>query len=279
VLVLGAGVAGIEAARVLAGRGHHVEVWEKTDRLGGQMHLATAAPDKREVEPVWSYRWQEVEALNVTIHTGVAANEARVRAFAPDFAIVATGATDRPAPFDVSPIGADVRVMHAWDYLARPEAVAAGARVTIVGGGMVGMEAADLLVARGARVTVIEALATIAQGMARNNRLELVERVQARGAEILTDARIVLIAEATLDLELGAQATRRRIELGDVLMIAIGPQPVRDMVPVLERAQVPYELIGDCYRPGDFLTAIRDAWMVALSVDRRFAHPVEVEHP
>lgn len=273
VLVLGAGVAGIEAARVLAGRGHHVELWEKSDRLGGQMHLAMAAPDKREVEPVWSYRWQEVVALNVPVHTGVLASEARVRAFAPDFAIVATGAAARPAPFDVSGIGANVNVMHAWDYLARPETIAAGARVTIIGGGMVGMETADLLVARGVRVTVIEALASIAQGMARNNRLELIERVQAAGAEILTEAKIVTVNAQTLDLELGAKAIPKRIELGDVLMIAIGPKPVRDVVPVLERAGVPYELIGDCYRPGDFMTAIRDAWMVALSVDQRFVHP------
>ena len=64
-LVLGAGVSGIEAARVLAGRGHRVEVWEKADRPGGQMHLAVAAPDKREVEPVWSYRWQEVQSFGV----------------------------------------------------------------------------------------------------------------------------------------------------------------------------------------------------------------------
>jgi hypothetical protein len=53
-----------------------------------------------------------------------------------------------------------------------------------------------------------------------------------------------------------------------VLLIAIGPRPVRDVVTVLEAAGVPYELAGDCYRPGDFLTAIRDAAMVALSVER-----------
>ena len=50
-------------------RGHDVEVWEKAARTGGQMPLAIAAPDKREVEPVWSYRWQELRALGVPVRT------------------------------------------------------------------------------------------------------------------------------------------------------------------------------------------------------------------
>ena len=68
-LVLGAGVTGIEAARVAAARGHHVEVWEQAAVAGGQMPLAMAAPDKREVEPVWTYRWQQVQALGVPVRT------------------------------------------------------------------------------------------------------------------------------------------------------------------------------------------------------------------
>jgi len=266
VLVLGGGVAGIEAARILAGRGHEVEVWEKAERLGGQMALAMAAPDKREVEPVWSYRFEEVQALGVPIRTAVTATAERVRAYAPDFAIVATGAVPRPVPFDLSRLDARIRVLHAWDYLARPETIAAGARVTIVGGGMVGMEAADLLVVRGARVTVIEMLATLAQGMARNNRLELVERVQAAGTELVTSARIESFESEEMRLRVGTEAAACAHRIGDVLMIAIGPRPMRDPVEVLEAVGVPYEFAGDCYRPGDFLTAIRDGWMVALAV-------------
>lgn len=267
VLVLGAGVAGMEAARALGARGHEVEVWEKQAQAGGQMKLALAAPDKREVEPIWSYRRQLVQAFGIPVRTDKIATLDAVRAYAPDLAIVATGAVPRPVPFDLARLSAQVRVMHAWDYLARPESVAQGQRVTIVGGGMVGMEAADLLVARRARVCVVEALAGLAQGMARNNRFELIERVNAAGAELLTEAAIVGIEDQSMRLTVGKTGTERRIEIGDVLMIAIGPRPVRDAAAVLEEAGVPYEFAGDCYRPGDFLTAIRDGWMVAMSVD------------
>jgi len=267
VLVLGAGVAGIEAARALGARGHEVEVWEKRGEPGGQMKLAMAAPDKTEVEPIWAYRWSQVRAFGIPVRMGKMASVDDVRAFAPDFAIVATGAVPRPAPFDVSRVSKDVRVMHAWDYLDLPDSIAAGARVTIVGGGMVGMEAADLLVARKAEVCVVEALGGLAQGMARNNRFELIERVKAQDAELLTEAVIAGIEDRSMMIELGKSRETRRIEIGDVLMIAIGPRPVRDALAVLEEAGVSYELAGDCYRPGDFLSAIRDGWMVALSVD------------
>jgi 2,4-dienoyl-CoA reductase-like NADH-dependent reductase (Old Yellow Enzyme family)/NADPH-dependent 2,4-dienoyl-CoA reductase/sulfur reductase-like enzyme len=271
VLVLGAGVAGVEAARVLAARGHEVEVWEKADRPGGQMPLATAAPDKQEVEPIWSYRWNQANALGVPVRTNTVATLEKLRAFGPDFAIVATGAAPRPAPFDLSALDPRIRVRHAWDYLAAPETIGNGARVTIVGGGMVGMEAADLLVARGATVTVIEALATLAQGMARNNRMELVERVRAQGATLVTEAAITGVHGDTLEIATRSDSQPRALAIGDVLLIAIGPRPVRDSVPLLEAAGVPYELAGDCNRPGDFLTAIRDAWMVAAAVEHRAA--------
>ena len=60
------------------------------------------------------------------------------------------------------------------------------------------------------------------------------------------------------------------IDIGDCLIVATGPEPVRDAVQVVEAAGVDYVLAGDCYRPGDFLSCLRDAWMVALSIEHRF---------
>jgi len=212
-------------------------------------------------------RWGAVISWGVPIRLYPVAPPVTVKAVAPDFAIVATGALPRPAPFDTAALDRSIRVMHAWDYLQDLDCIRSGARVTIVGGGMVGMEAADLLAARSAHVTVIEALSGLAQGMARNNRMELIERVQARGAQLFTDCSIAAARGAALDIRVQGAHGSRSHEIGDVLLIAIGPAPVRDVVPVLEQAAVPYELVGDCYRPGDFLTALRDASMVALSVE------------
>jgi len=269
VLVLGAGITGIEAARLLAGQGHYVEVWEKRERVGGQMHLAAAAPDKAEVWGAWNYRWQEIEALRVPVLTGRDATIDQIREFRPDLVVVATGAEPRPIPFDITAMSPQVRALHAWDVLGDPHTIPAGASVTIIGGGMVGMETADLLSERGSPVCVVEALGNLAQGMARNNRMELIERLQRRGARLLTETQVVQIAGCRMEVQ-GPGDVSSWIELGDFLIVAIGPRSNRDAVGMLDIAGIEYALAGDCYRPGDFLSCIRDAWMIALSMETRF---------
>ena len=172
VLVIGGGVTGLEAARAAAARGHHVEVWEKAAQPGGQMPLAMAAPDKLEVEPILGYRLTMLRELGVRIRTSMTPSVAAIKAYAPDFAIVATGVAPRAHPFDVSQLADKVKVMHAWDVLRDPLLVATAKRITIIGGGMVGAEAADLLTVQGKQCTIVEMLGTIANGMARNNRME-----------------------------------------------------------------------------------------------------------
>jgi 2,4-dienoyl-CoA reductase-like NADH-dependent reductase (Old Yellow Enzyme family)/thioredoxin reductase len=269
VLVLGGGVSGFEAARVLAGRGHEVAIWEQAARAGGQIPLAIAAPDKREVEPVWSYRVLELKTLGVSVMCSVSVTAQAIREHAPDFVIVATGARPRPCPFDVTHLDKRIRVVHAWDILGAPDSVPQDNRVTIIGGGMVGMETADLLGARGVSCTVVETLRTIADGMARNNRMELIERASARGTRILTETRVVDAVGATLALE-GADGLSTRLEIGDVLIIAIGPTPDKEGARICEEAGMPYAIVGDANKPGDFMSCLRDAWLVALSVDQRF---------
>jgi 2,4-dienoyl-CoA reductase-like NADH-dependent reductase (Old Yellow Enzyme family)/thioredoxin reductase len=269
VLVIGAGVTGLEAARAAAARGHQVEVWEKAAHAGGQMPLAIAAPDKMEVAPILDYRLTLLRELGVRIRTSITATVAALRAYAPDFAIVATGVAPRAHPFDVSQLAASVKVMHAWDALRDPLLLAATKRITIIGGGMVGAETVDLFTLQGKQCTIVEMLGTIAAGMARNNRMELTERLAARGTPMLTRVKVERAVGTTLTLRADDGATRD-IDVGDALIFATGPAPVRDVVPLLDEASIDYELAGDCYRPGDFLSCLRDGWLAALSVDHRF---------
>ncbi len=268
VLVLGAGVAGIEAARIARGRGHEVEVWEKSARVGGQMHMAVAAPDKKEVQPVWDYRWVELAELKVPVRTGVDADCARIRAFAPDFVVVATGAVARVPPLDTSALAADVAVLHAWDVFNDPARIAAGSTLTVIGGGMVGVEVADLLRLKGCQIQVLEMLPAMANGMARNNKFELLERLEASGVRLITRCRILSMAEHRLCVQIG-EAAPIELPIGEALVFAHGPQPNIGVIEAVEDVGVPYARVGDCSAPGDFLSAIRDAWMVALGIDHQ----------
>jgi len=265
ILVLGAGVAGIETARVAAALGHRVEIWEKAAKPGGQMPLALAAPDKGDVADVWTYRWRQIESLKVPVRTGVNANARSIRDFRPDLVVVATGAKPRPLPF---PKRTRVPLLQAWDALLDQERVPRGARVTIIGGGMVGIETADTLIHhRGIRATVLEGLSMIAKEMARNNRYDVLERLEKGGARVLVNAPVESVEDGTVWAKI--EGARTPVDAGDLIIAAIGPIPNRDIVPEVERAGVPYALAGDCNQIGDFLSAVRDGWMLALGIDAR----------
>ena len=264
ILVIGGGVAGVEAARMAAAQGHAVEVWERAAVAGGQMPLAVAAPDKAEVGGIWSYRIASLAARGVVVRTGASVTAAAINGYAPDLVVVATGAQPRRIAL---PDGLDVPVLQAWDVLLRPGLLAAGAHVTIIGGGMVGIETADALCARGCRVTVLECEAVIAQAMARNNRFDVLARLQAAGATVLTGTTIAGASAGLLHLR--DAAGLRAVPAGDAVVLAVGPVADRAVVPEVEAAGVPYVLVGDCNQPGDFLTAIRDASMVAVAAAMR----------
>jgi pyruvate/2-oxoglutarate dehydrogenase complex dihydrolipoamide dehydrogenase (E3) component len=268
VLVIGAGVAGAEAARVAAGLGHQVEIWESSDRLGGQIYLAVAAPDKEEVWPAWSYRWKELETLDVAIKRNVTVTEENLRAYAPDLVIVATGSRPRPSPVDLSGLDAGVQQLHAWDLLANPDLIARGAPFTIIGGGMVGIEVADLFATRGSAATIIEITGKVAPEMARNNRIDILLRLKQAGVRTLLNTS-VQSARGRL-LQLKSADGLAEIDAGAAVVTAIGPRAERSVVPVVERAGCEYVLVGDCNAPGDFMSAIRDGYFAAMSLRTRY---------
>lgn len=132
---------------------------------------------------------------------------------------------------------------------------------------MVGIETAEVLGVRGCAVTVIEIQSTVAREMARNNRFDVLVRLQQYGVQLLTetvidgvvDGRLVLVHE-------GKSASH---DPGDAIVVAVGPTPNRDVLSVVEEAGLPSVLVGDCNQPGDFLSAIRDASLTVLALNER----------
>ena len=266
VLVIGGGVAGLEAARVFAANGHKVEVWERKQQAGGQMDLALAAPDKEDVSGVWTYRIATLEQLNVPIRIGVEPTLDSIRAFGPDLIVIATGAVPWDARF---PVNTNVPMIQAWDVLRRPDLIPEGSSVTVVGGGMVGIETAECIVRNSSHVTILEGQSVVAKEMARNNRWDVLLRLRGANAQIVTGAPVISIEGDAILCRSGQDIVR--YPAGDRIVLAIGSRPVRDVSLLVDEAGVPWVMAGDCNNvPGDFLTAIRDGSMIAWAAEEKF---------
>lgn len=120
VVIIGAGPAGLEAARVAGERGHDVVVLEAMPWAGGQLNLATRNPRRRDLQGIVDWRVAECERLGVDIRCDTFADGASVIALNPEVVIVATGG--QPRSFDTDAGAA--RVVTSWDVLggdATPE--------------------------------------------------------------------------------------------------------------------------------------------------------------
>jgi 2,4-dienoyl-CoA reductase-like NADH-dependent reductase (Old Yellow Enzyme family) len=150
-VVVGAGPAGLEAARVLAERGHRVNVLEATSHAGGQINLLIRNPRRKEMVGIIDWRLAELERLGVNIHYDTYAGADEVLAFEPDLVVVATGGIAQSPELDAG----DELVTSSWDILAGAVKPEGPVLLFDDNGGHPGMSAAEVIAEAGAELEVV----------------------------------------------------------------------------------------------------------------------------
>ena len=156
VVVVGGGVAGMEAARTAAMRGHKVFLYEKNGSLGGNLIPGGSHSFKKEVRELNAWYQNELKALPVEIHTGETVTSEQLRNMDADVIILATGSV--PVMPNIPGMD-DKKVLGCMEAFAHPEKV--GQKVMVIGGGLVGCEMALDYAQDGKEVMVVEALPKI----------------------------------------------------------------------------------------------------------------------
>jgi 2,4-dienoyl-CoA reductase (NADPH2) len=289
VMVIGAGPAGMEAARVAAERGHDVTLFEKSDHVGGQLDYAIIAPAKEALTSITEYYDRQFAKLGVDVRLNTEVNEQTVNSIQPDAVVLAIGS--KPVFPNIPGIDKP-HVVKAEDVLL--DRVTVGQNVVIIGGATVGCETAETLAKQGAmkpdvamfllrnssitlddalrytasgtrKITMLEIRAKVGVGFGKSVKWVFLLELENCGVTWLTK---IAVKEITDDgVVITSKTEGERLIPADTVVIAAGYRSSRELVDRVSanNGREVYQ-IGDCVEPRNIMYAVREGYEIGLKI-------------
>lgn len=255
VLVIGGGVAGMEAARIATLRGHHVTLFEKSGHFGGHLREACVPAFKEDLKRLLEWYERQMDPERLQIHLNREVTPSLIRQLDFDVSIMATGSQPHlPGIPGIRREG----VATCSDVLLgkrRP-----GENVMIIGAGLEGCETAVWLAHGGKSVFVVEKLDHILTQVHFSNRQMLLDMLQDCRIKIATGSEILEVMEGGVRLK--EKDRKEAFVPCDTLISAAGLKPVRGLHESLIHDQRPFYQIGDCKEPRNIHHAVLEGFHV-----------------
>jgi len=259
-VVVGGGVAGMEAARVGRLLGFDVTLLEKEAKLGGNVAAAAIPSFKKDLRRLLEWYEFTLEEQGVRVELQKEATEDVVAELSPDLLFLAVGAEALRPPLpgvDLAHVTTAVDVY--FEDLPLPDPV------VVCGGGMMGCEAAVHLASQGKRVKLLEMIPLVASDLDPVSRLEMMEMLADDKIEVLTNTKVVGISDEAV---VGSSDDGTRSIPAASVVLALSMQPRRHIVARLTPLAPVVLSAGDCVRPGRIGDAIQDAASKMLNLRR-----------
>lgn len=260
VLVVGAGPAGLAAARMAAIRGHRVTVIEEKGSVGGMLRLAAIPPGRGEIMDVIDFLTREVERLGVSLRLNTPLDDTLLDSLGPDAVVLASGSLpDMPIIK-----GLFTTKMGLCTLTEVLEGTITGDRVIILGGGQAGLVTADFLAHKGREVVVLNRKRHFAEEMSSNDRFYLRERLKRDTVRLFKQVAVKTFTDdGVVFTTAGEPAT---LEGFDTVVVAEAMTSVRDAKQLLDRRDMEVTVIGDAKTPRNLMLAQSEAEEVARSI-------------
>ncbi|WP_123054581.1 FAD-dependent oxidoreductase [Clostridium sp. JN-1] len=262
VMVVGGGVAGMEAARVCSLRGHNVALYEKTNKLGGHLNEGSKPDFKEDDKRLLEWYEHELKESNIKVNMNTEVDMNRIDSEIPDTVIIATGSN----PAKINFPGADKSsVAYAVDILEGVKKP--GNDVVIIGGGLVGCETALYLAKQGKKVTIVEALEGLMSGgkpIPHMNKTMLIDLLKFNNVDVVLNSYLVKVTDEAAIISEGP--SKRRSIKADTVVLSVGYKPDNALFKSLNGKFKELYLIGDSRKTADIMNAIWDAYDVARTI-------------
>jgi 2-enoate reductase len=251
-VIVGAGPAGMECARLLAGKGHRVSVYERSNRVGGLFNYAAIPDFKREVGKLikwWEYKMDE---LRVDVHFNTNADASADLFRDADVIITATGSNDLIPPIDGIDKAHVVTAKQALTDLPREE------ELLIIGAGLVGCEIGIWFAGQGKKVTLVEMQdRIIPKGAPIPNKLMIDRYIDYFPIRVHTGAKLTQVRDSSVLLEKNGETAELR---ADKVILSLGYRSDRTLYDALKDKYPNVINIGDSNAVSDVLDACCDAY-------------------
>jgi len=259
ITIVGGGVAGLEAARTAALRGHRVTLYEKSNALGGHLISAGVPPFKKDLQDLLKWYKSEIRDLGVKVRLKCEVTLNSFKRNKSDVIIIATGAKPTVPPI---PGVRKKLVATAPEILLGKRKV--GEKVVVVGGGLIGCETAIWLAQQKRAVTIVEMLDDLMIGslpIPHANRQMILDMLKLNHVTILTGTSLVEITDEGAHLM--GRDLKKTILPVDTLLLSVGLTPDRQLYETLVGRMPNLYLIGDARETRNIMGAVWDAYEVA----------------
>ncbi|MFH2059187.1 MAG: FAD-dependent oxidoreductase [Pseudomonadota bacterium] len=261
ILVVGAGPAGMAAARQFAINGHKTVLCEKGSRFGGLLALGAKAPGRSELNDILEFFKHELEDYKVQVLFNTQLSLELINEINPDKVILATGSLPK-MPVIKGLFTTKMDLVTNVDVIKGKEDV--GNKVIVLGGGMTGLITADFLADQGKEVVVLNRQKSFATEMASNDRYYLRERLKTNHVALYKNVSIKRFTDDGVVFK--ANAGETTLTGFDAVVISEQHEAIREAKKLERKTQAKFYLIGDAKSPRHLMYCISEAQEIAESI-------------
>jgi len=258
IMVIGGGPSGLECAIAASGRGHDVTLYDKRDRLGGQV-IAAANELKggEDLNRLIQHYETKINKSDVKVNLGVTVDRKICTDERPDVVVIAAGAEIKKP--DIPGIEGE-NVIMVWDVLEKD--VPTADKVAIIGGGKTGLVAAEALANNGKEVWIVEPQKRVDYDVSPTFRWRHAAWVKELGINVLNLTRPVEVTDKGLVVR-DDKGEQRLIEAGTIILA--GPrESAQDLAATLEFSVDELYLVGDASKPRSMYNAIHEGYKLGV---------------